>query len=399
MTTNLIHMVRLMLALSLVAFCGYTAISVWATRRWFKSRKPFDLDWTPGVTILKPVRGIETPHVFENFVTFCEQDYPNDRLQIVFGCLESDDPVIPIIEQVQREHPHVRIDLVTSGPEAVIGPNRKVCNLLAMMPVALYDILVLCDSDMRVDADYVRRVIAPFHPDAKSAMKAANRGAGLVTCPYRGYRPESPSAIMEALGIGTDFIPSALVSRSLEGVGFAFGSTIAIPRSVLEEIGGFGAILSELADDYRMGEAVRSAGYEVVLSDYVVDDVLGPEKFIHMWNRRLRWARTVRACRPGGYAGLFVTFGTPLSLMFWAVMGFNSTGSAALAAILGVRLIATSIIAGSTGDRSVRRYLPLLPVSDVLSFGLYLASFCGNRIVWRGETFRLLPGGKMVKQE
>jgi ceramide glucosyltransferase len=225
------------------------------------------------------------------------------------------------------------------------------------------------------------------------------RGVGLVTCPYRGYSPESLPAILEGLGIGAEFIPSSMVSRALEGVGFAFGSTIAISKSTLAEIGGFEAILPELADDFRMGEAVRKAGYEVVLSDYVVDDVLGPEQFKPMWGRRLRWARTVRSCRPGGYAGMFVTFGTAIGLAFCIASTSNKVGVCVLLGTVLFRLLSAAVISGITGDKLVRRHLWALPISDLLSFALYAASYMGSTIVWRGETFRLLPGGKMVRLE
>jgi ceramide glucosyltransferase len=314
--------------------------------------------------------------------------------------LNADDPAIPLIRRLQTDYPHLRIDLVCNGIRAFRGPNLKVCNLLAMLPLAQFDLLVLCDSDMRVEPDYVRRVVAAFRPDGTSpshTLPSVN-GVGLVTCPYRGSSVESLPAVLEALGIGADFIPGALVSRAMEGVGFAFGSTIALPRHVLEQIGGFEAILNELADDFRLGESTRAAGYEVVLSDYMVDDVLGAERFVGMWNRRLRWARTVRSCRPWGYAGLFITNGTALGLLFWAAMGFNIVGSTVLVSALSLRLATTAAIGATcTSDRNLIRYLPLLPISDVLSLCLYMASYFGNRIIWRGETFKLLPGGKMEK--
>jgi len=397
----LLIIIRVLIGLCLAAFVAYSGISVWAAFRWRQSRRETDPDWTPGVTILKPVRGVESAHTYDNFASFCCQDYPLDKLQIVFGCLDPADPVIAVIEQLQRDFPEVQIDLVCAGKRGIIGPNLKVCNLLSMLPVAKYELLALCDSDMRVEKDYIRRIGAPFglqDSAQATAQDAMTLPVGLVTCPYRGFLPESPAAVMEALGIGADFIPGALTSRALEGVGFAFGSTIVIPRTVLGQIGGFETILTELADDFRMGEAVRKLGFEVVLSDYVVNDVLGPERFRPMWDRRLRWAKTVRSCRPGGYVGLFVTYGIPIALLFALLMGRSPAGLAALAGILAVRLGSAALIAAAcTRDPLVLKYLPLLPISDILSFTLYLCSFCGNTIVWRGDTFRLSKGGKMVR--
>jgi ceramide glucosyltransferase len=220
---------------------------------------------------------------------------------------------------------------------------------------------------------------------------------GLVTCPYRGCSPKSLAARLEALGIGADFIPSALVSLATEEVRFAFGSTIALPRSVLEAAGGFAPLADELADDYRLAEAVRRAGYRIFVSDYVVDDVLGSETFRGMWTRRLRWARTVRSCRPAGYAGSVVTHGAVLGLVFLAAFGFHAVGWCGLAAVLATRFGAALWIARwYTDDPNVARFLPLLPLSDLLAFALFVGGFCGSTVTWRGERFRLLADGKIV---
>ncbi len=162
MTYTLLLMVRSALGFCLLAFLAFSILSVWAARKWKRSRKPIDPDWTPGVTILKPVSGIESPHAYANFASFCTQAYPNERLQLIFGCLNADDPVIPLIQRLQNDFPQIQIDLECGGVRANRGPNLKVCNLLAMLPVAKFDLLLLCDSDMRVEPDYVRRVVSAF---------------------------------------------------------------------------------------------------------------------------------------------------------------------------------------------------------------------------------------------
>lgn len=389
------------LGLCLSAFCAYSFISVWAAFKWKRSRPTVIEAWQPGVTILKPVRGIESPHTYDNFASFCNQDYPADKIQIIFGCQDPLDPVIEIVRRLQRDFPDRKIDLICSGSLPGAGSNLKVRNLIAMLPVAEFEHLVLCDSDMRVDREYIRRIVAPFRHQSTGEVATSNaKQVGLVTCPYRGALPQSLSAILEGLGIGADFIPGTLTSRALEGVGFAFGSTIVIPRTVLAQIGGFERILDELADDFRLGEAVRKAGYEVILSDYVVDDVLGAERLKPMWDRRLRWAKTVRSCRPGGYAGMFITYGIPLALLLFGLAGGSRLAGLALIGTTGVRLACAWIVATlCTQDRLVTRFLLLLPLSDIFSFALYVASYGSNRIVWRGDTFYLQKGGKMVRAE
>jgi ceramide glucosyltransferase len=359
------------------------------------------------VTIFKPVRGADA-EAYDNFASFCRLDYPSDRVQLIFGALDPEDPALALVRRLKAEFPRCDISIVSGGPDALLGYNLKVCNLLSMLPTAKHDLFVLCDSDMRVQPDYLRRIVAPFQGKREDGKEDASLSSlrplpssfspvGLVTCPYRGFHPHSFAAVLEGLGIGADFIPSAFVSRALEGVSFAFGSTIALPRHVLAQIGGFETLLDELADDFRMGDGVRRAGYKVVLSDYVVDDVLGRERFDLMWARRLRWARTVRACRPAGYAGAFVTYGMPLALMFLLAMGGSAVGWVALAWVTALRYVAALIIALTcTKDASIRRWWPLLPLSDLFSFALYIGSYAGNQIVWRGDRFRLLPGGRMV---
>jgi ceramide glucosyltransferase len=436
----LLLVLRLLPALCLAGFCVYTALAVAAAAQWKRSKVSVNPDWTPGITILKPVRGVDA-EAYENFVSFCRMDYPADRMQILFGALEPDDPALELACRLQAEFPHHDIGVYAAPPDAARGANRKVCNLLALLPHAKHSLIVLCDSDMRVTSDYLRRIAAPFEKDWQTAscgslspsangnpspallfVRAGNKLApsiarrglgavlsvpsdtlspvGLVTCPYHGGRAQSIAAMLEAISIGADFIPSTFVSRAIEGVSFALGSTIALPRSVLEQIGGFEPLLDELADDYLLGNGVRKAGYEVILSDYVIEDVLGREQFGAMWARRLRWSRTLKVCRPAGYAGAVITYGFALALLFLLAMQFSAAGLLALGAVLALRIASALLITlRFTGDRSVLRYLPLLPLSDLLSFALYVLSFCGSHIVWRGERFRLLPGGKLQKTD
>ena len=393
---------RWLFGLSLLGYTAYALLSVWAARKWAADRPTLDPNWTPGVTILKPVRGVDA-EAWENFASFCRLEYPTDRVQILFGALDADDAALDLARRLQAEFPDRDIGVIAAPPGAALGNNRKVSNLLAMLPHAKHDLLVLCDSDMRVRPDYLRRITAPLQPSAtmsaNSKFKTENP-VGLVTCPYRGERVQSFAAKLEALGIGADFIPSTLVSRAIEGVSFALGSTIVIPRPVLEQIGGFEPLLDELADDFRLGNGVHKAGFRVVLSDYVIDSVLGRERFTAMWSRRLRWSRTLRVCRPGGYAGSFIVYGFALALLFLLSTGFSALGWMGFAAVAAVRLVtALTITLRYTGDRAVLRYLPLLPLSDVIGLTLFVTSFFGSHIQWRGERFRLLAGGRLVRED
>ena len=391
---------RVVSGLTLCAYLFYAGMTIWAAVQWKRARPLVDPAWEPGVTILKPVRGVDAD-AYENFASYCRQDYPSDKIQILFGALEPDDPALALAKRLREEFPNIDIGVHSPEGASAVGMNRKVCNLLNLLPRAKFDTLVLSDSDMRAQPDYLRRIVAPFSPENQAMLSSSNprdkKLCGLVTCPYRGGGLRSVSAVLEALGIGSDFIPSVLVSRALEGVSFALGSTIVIPKSVLAEIGGFEPLLNQLADDFRLGNAVANSGYRVVLSDAVIEDVIGEERFAPMWSRRLRWAKTLRVCRPAGYAGAFITYGFALSLIFLTCTGFQPVGWFACLGVLSVRVGASLFITlRCTGDPNLLRFLPLLPVSDLLNFALYASSYFGKTIVWRGERFQLSPDGSLT---
>jgi len=354
------------------------------SRKWLRDCRGFssEKDFTPPVTILKPLRG-EDPLQYENFQSFLSQDYPS--FQLVFGAMDPEDKGLDTARRLLEEHPDCDISIVSGA--APIGMNHKICNLIEMMKFARHDLLVLADSDMHVEPDYLRRILAPFK----------NPKVGLVTCLYRGYHPQGAASILEGMGIGASFTPSVFAAYLLEGIRFAFGSTIVIRREVLEEIGGLESIVNALADDYLLGNRVKNAGYDVILSDYVVDDALGRESFAGMWGRRLRWARTMKAMRTAGWAGSGITHGVPLAILFLIVNGFHLTGWTAMILILLYRYFtAFHIATKATSDYNIIRYWYMLPISDCLDFSLWIASFLGNTVVWRGIRMKVTPNGELT---
>jgi ceramide glucosyltransferase len=368
----------------LAASVVYHLLTIACAHRWRRQAPPAQTPpLLPPVTVLKPLRDTD-PQQRASFSTFCLQDYPT--YQIVFGALDADDPGLATARAVQADHPAVDIAIVEGTDSGWL--NRKVSNLAAMLPQAKHDLLMLCDSDMRVDEDYLRRIASQF----------ADPEVGLVTCPYRGFAPQSLASRLEALGIGADFIPSVFVAYYLWGVRPAFGSTIALTRQTLEGIGGFARVADELADDYKLAEAVGQLGKRVVLSDYVVDDVLGAESFGAMWSRRLRWAKTSRMMRPGPYSGAFITFTLPLGVAFAIACHLTPAALAASAAAYAIRCASAAWVGiGCTRDTNAARLLPLLPVSDLVSFALWVGSFFGSTILWRGERFRVGHGGRLIR--
>jgi ceramide glucosyltransferase len=338
---------------------------------------------TPPVTVLIPVHGLDEG-AYENFSSFCRQDYPH--YQIIFGVLDPYDPVIPVIGRLIDDFPTARIQLVVNSNRR--GANLKVSNLQNMLRAAEHEWLVITDSDMRVTPDYLRQVVT-FLQDER---------VGLVTCPYRGTQPRSLAAVLEALHMSCDFMPSVLVARRLQAMRFALGSTMALRRGVLHAIGGFEAIADYVADDRELGYRVAQAGFDVCLAPYVVHSMLGRVSFVAMFKRRLRWARTNKVCEPRGWAGVCLTYGTAPALLFLLACGFSRLGWIVFGMTLAMRLLTTFLIAWRhLRDENLPRFFWLLPLNDVLGLLIWALSWVGSTITWRGTTLRLRWGGKMVQ--
>jgi ceramide glucosyltransferase len=221
----------------------------------------------------------------------------------------------------------------------------------------------------------------------------------LVTCPYRGFRPRGLPSILEALGIGAEFIPSAFLAYYAFSVRMAFGSTIAIRRDLLEQTGGLEALTDLLADDFMLADRVRKAGREVHLSSYVVDDALGKEAMGTVWSRRLRWARTSRSLRPGPYWGVFITYTTPLALLYVLLSGLTSISLMTAAGSICLRIIIALVIARfATADSSLLRWGILTPLSDLFGMAVWVVSLMSRTVRWRGESFVVRRDGSLERQ-
>jgi ceramide glucosyltransferase len=335
----------------------------------------------PPVSILKPLKGVD-PEIWESFCSHCEQDYP--QFQLIFGVSDPADPAMDVVRKLQAKYPTLPIELIVC--DRLLGANIKVSNLVQMLPAARHEILLVNDSDIRVPADYLRRVIPPLK----------DRSVGLVTCLYRGVAGPTLGSRLEAVGIGTDFVPGVLSARFLEkGLRFGLGSTLAFRHRDLEAIGGFEPLLDYLADDYELGRriALTLTGKKVELSDATVTTFLPAYSLRQFLQHQLRWSRTIRAARRWGYAGLLFTFGLP-----WALVTLLAARGAAwawglfaltFAARLAIGFVAATVV---LHDRQIFRNVVLLPLRDLIAPLVWAAGFMGNRIHWRGEVFDLKDG-------
>ncbi len=381
MAQHLLRLIEAVAALGAAAGAGYYLLCLWSARSFLRdSRRQALPPFTPSVSILKPLRGTD-PEIYESFRSHCLQDYP--EYELIFGVSDPEDPAIELVERLQRDFPQRAIRLMVCPK--VLGSNMKVSNLVQMLPLAKYDYLIVNDSDIRVEPDYLRRVMRPF----------ADEKVGMVTCLYRGIAGATLGSQLEAVGISTDFSAGVLAARQIEGIRFALGSTLAFPRKSLEAIGGFQELVDYLADDFELGARIARAGYEVRLSDVVVDHHLPDYSFDGFLQHQLRWARSTRDSRKWGYTGVVLTFGLPWALVA-VLLSLGAAWSWALLALVAVLRFAMAIAVGQSvlNDAQVPRQIWLLPLRDVIAMLVWIGSFTGHTVAWRGDLF-ILEDGKL----
>ncbi len=369
---------ELVTGLGAVASLGFYALAAAGLASFLRLKRRTPTQFPP-VSILKPLKGIDREN-WESFRSHCEQDYPT--FELIFGVSDPNDPAIELVRKLQAEYPGRRIELIVC--QKILGANVKVSNLAQMLPAASHEIVLVNDSDIRVPRDYLRCVIPPL----------ADSTVGLVTCLYRGIAANTLGSRLEALGIATDFVPGVLSARVLEGgLRFALGSTMVFRKADLAAIGGFEVLLDYLADDYELGRRITALGKRVELSDVTVDTFLPMYSFRQFLDHQMRWWRTIRDARRGGYVGLLFTFGLPWAIATvlaakgaaWSWALFAVTVAARLAVGLGTAIAVLK-------DRQPLTSILLVAVHDLIAPLLWAAGLVGNRIYWRGDVFTLRNG-------
>lgn len=375
------HIVRWgILAAALAPFAYYllSAYCGWEYFRKLRKARPPDPSFLPPVSVLKPVRGLDR-EAYANFASFCKQDYP--EYEILFAVSDPGDPVIPIIEKLMMDFPERPIRLLVG--EARLGASSKVNKLCRLVKEARYDVLVMSDSDVRVDADYLRDAVAPF----------ADPQVGAVTTFFRGIVDDGFASDLDAVGAPGEFSASALVARKLEGLKFTFGTTMATTKRHLAEIGGFEALVNHHSDDFELGNRIAGRGYRVELMRKPVWMVFPKQRLAELWRHELRWSIGLRNVRPWGHLGLILTYGLPWALLAALVAPAKWIGLTYLAAYLFLRLLTAWVVGvWGLGDPVVRSKPHLVLVRDALNFLVWSASFLSNRIEWRGREFLVEKG-------
>jgi ceramide glucosyltransferase len=368
------------LAVAAIPFIYYL-IALFSSWQFFRStvhRSAPNRDFTPPVSNLKPIRGLD-PDAYENFASFCKQDYPDYELLFCVG--EEDDPVVPILQKLARDFPErsIRV-LYGSGGR---GSNDKVVKLARLVSEAQHEVVVISDSDVRARPDYLRTVVAPL----------ADPKVGAVTCFYVPIEDKTLTESLQTVGMFSDFYAGILVARQLDGVKFALGPTIATTRTRLAGFGGYAAIENRPADDLLVGRLIAEQGYEVELLPYTILTVADYGSLRDLVHKRLRWVVVMRHMRPWGHLGLFLTQGLPWSLAAIAIHPSTGVAIGYLGTYFFLRVAMTCMV-GAWGLKqdSVWKKLGLIPVWDALAFCIWLTSFGRNSIRWRDGEYYIRDG-------
>jgi ceramide glucosyltransferase len=375
--------IRAALLLIALASLGYYVVAIIAARRFFSKRAiPPPGDFVPPVSILKPIYGLDR-ETYENYASFCRQDYP--EFEILFCASDEQDPAVPVIRKLIHDFPALSIRLLVGSER--LGASDKVNKLCRMMNEAQHEIVIVTDSDVRVDPGFLRAITGAFRDPE----------VGGVTCLYRGLTDGSFAAGLEAMGNSTDFAAGVLVNWLGGKIDFMLGAVMATTKKNLAEIGGFEALVDYFCDDFELGNRIAKRGHRIELSTFPVSIVYPRETLAEAFRHQLRWNLSIRYSRPAGHLGLIFTQGLP-----WTILAMILAPSTVIALFyLAAYVVLRSEMARTVGvwgmqDRALRARLALLPVRDAFAFVVWLASFLPQRIYWRGKKFhvrekRLVP--------
>lgn len=385
----LIDVLLVLAAIGLFACTIFLTLVFIAALRHLRNRMPEASvsSATPAVTLLKPLYGLE-PNLEANLRSFFVQDYPD--FEIIFGTRDLKDPALAIVKRLQLQYPGIKTKIITSGdPDR---PNAKICSLEKMCADASTPYLIITDSDVEVDRNYIQEIVLPLR----------DKRVGLVTCLYRGVPTGGAWSALEALGMSVEMTSGVLVANMLEGMRFALGPTMAVRRDALEKAGGIAELADYCADDYVLGKRVFEAGYRVVLSHHVINHLVIGRSFRDSIAHQIRWMKSTRFSRPAGHIGAGLTYAMPFGILGALAALLAHQPWLALVFMAGA-IVNRSLLALISGWLVVRdpralRFCWLYAVRDFTGFCFWCASFFGNTIKWRaGERYRLVEDGKMIR--
>ncbi len=379
------ELTRITLILLIILGGIYCLFSIILVCEFFTSEKEVARG-TPSipVSVIKPIKDMD-PELRENLRSFSTQNYP--EYEILLGFTASTDDAMPAAEEIVRSS-KCSARIVIS--QEALGVNQKVTNLRALLEAARYPLVAISDSDMRVDSSYLERIVGEYYSDDN---------VGLVTSVYKISDPASLGAALESLTIALDFIPSVIVARQIEGVTFGLGASMLFSKEALKDIGGFSVIADYLADDYQIGNRLWKRGYKIILSRFVIENVIGDMSVTEYLVHQLRWARTYRACRPKGFLGYGITHVFAFSLLFLLLFGSSLLSLSIIGVVLALRFsLAIVVYKKAIRSKEWIRWSALIPIKDLLSFCIWLWSFFGRKVFWRGSYYKIVKEGKIIQR-
>jgi ceramide glucosyltransferase len=370
---------------SLVLAAAYTLLALVAVLVWGRRKVTGAAVKLPAVTVLKPLCGAE-PGLYENLRTFCRQDYP--EYQIVFGLGDEADPALAVVARLVAEFPTLPIDVVIDPRQH--GHNRKISGLINMLEHARHDVLVMADSDTSVGPDYLTSVTAPL----------LDRKVGLVTCLYHGEPTRPVWSRLGAMYINEWYMPSVLLAWLFGHENYVSGQTLCVRRETLQAIGGLLAIANHLADDYQLGQLVRSLGLRIVLSTYMLKAEHHEPTLESLMTHELRWMRTLSVLAPWSFRFIFFTFSLPLAVLGLLLVvpeTYFATIALPLFQVTVVARLALHLVHRLRDKRALFADLWLLPARDLLICWVWCRTFFTSRFTWRGSDFHVGADGIMRK--
>jgi ceramide glucosyltransferase len=358
-------------------------LAVWRFRSQDPSSPPSSFSQWPPVTILKPVCGLEKNQEI-NLRSACLQDYP--EFQVVFSVQDPHDPAIPLLRAIQQEFP-ARVSVAVDNLQA--GPNGKINNLLGALPQARHDVLVISDSDVRLQPDYLQKIVAPL----------ADSGVGFVCTLYKATSAGRWYERMELLTLNADFIPSVVFAYVSGASKFCLGSSVAFRRGSLKEAGGLETLADFLAEDYELGRRLWVSGKRMVLVNYLVDVVVDLRSLSQWWDHQVCWDQKTRAAHATGFLASIVTRSVPFALLLAVSLG-DGLGLSILGGVLGLRLATAALILGwGLRDREGLKSLVLLPLRDIAGLAFWVLALTKKTVIWRGSKLILTPHGRLAQRE
>lgn len=374
------------LAVILVALAALSlALTLWqvaVARRFPLHRRITETKFTPAVTILKPLKGFDS-ETAACLRSWFAQKYAGP-VQLLFGVASTDDPVCGLVQHLISEHPDIPAQLVVCGEK--LGTNAKVSKLAQLERLAQHDYLCISDADVCVPPDYLVNAVAPL----------TTAGTVFVNSLYRFSFPSNLAMRWESFAVNADFWSQVLQSLSLKPMDFGLGAAMVMPRAQLERIGGFASLANHLADDYQLGQLVSQSGGAIALCPVVVECRTAPMTFAEVCSHQLRWARTIRVCRPVAFLFTILSIATVWPLLWLALLP-SIASAAGACCCLAIRGAAGIYLEGRMTGRFDWSSAPMALAKDVLQLGIWALAFTGRRVVWRGVDYRVESGGRLVK--